>query len=73
MTLAQQLGKRLLYLRQQKGWSQLTLAIESGVNRNYLSDLERGSRNPTLVILSRLADALEVDLSTLLKGIKSIK
>lgn len=73
MTIAQQLGKRLLYLRQQKGWSQLTLAIESGVNRNYLSDLERGSRNPTLVILSRLADALEVDLSTLLKGINAIK
>jgi transcriptional regulator with XRE-family HTH domain len=69
MTLPQQLGKRIVYLRQQKGWSQLTLAIESGVNRNYLSDLERGQRNPTLIILSRIAEALTIDLSTLLKGI----
>jgi transcriptional regulator with XRE-family HTH domain len=73
MTIAQQLGKRIIYLRQQKGWSQLTLSIESGVNRNYLSDLERGQRNPTLMILARLADALSVDLPTLFKGIILIK
>lgn len=69
MTIQQQLGKRIMYLRQQKGWSQLTLALTSGINRNYLSDLERGQRNPTLTLLQRLASALEVDISTLLKGI----
>jgi transcriptional regulator with XRE-family HTH domain len=73
MTLAQQLGKRIAYLRQAKGWSQLTLAIEADINRNYLSDLERGRRNPSLVILRRLADAFAIDLSTLFLGIKVIK
>ena len=50
MTLLQQLGKRIRFLRTSKGWSQLTLAIESDVNRNYLSDLERGRRNPSIEI-----------------------
>jgi transcriptional regulator with XRE-family HTH domain len=70
MTLLTQLGKRIVYLRTEKNWSQLDLALESNVNRNYLSDLERGQRNPTLKILSKIADALGVDLATLFKGIK---
>jgi transcriptional regulator with XRE-family HTH domain len=70
MTLLTQLGKRIVYLRTEKGWSQLDLAIESQINRNYLSDLERGQRNPSLKILSKIADALGIDLTTLFKGIK---
>ena len=50
--------------------SQLTLAIESDINKNYISDLERGKRNPTLMILSRISKALNCDLSTLLQGIQ---
>lgn len=72
MTLLQQLGKRIEYLRKEKGWSQLTLAIEANINRNYLSDLERGRRNPTIKVLEKIASALTVDLATLLKGIKAI-
>lgn len=73
MTIPQQLGKRIVYLRQEKGWSQLTLALESNINRNYLSDLERGRRNPTLTILQRLVEALDTDLATLFKGIIPIR
>lgn len=72
MTLLQQLGKRIVYLRSEKGWSQLTLSVEANVNRNYLSDLERGRRNPTLKVLEKLAFALSIDLATLFKGIKAI-
>lgn len=50
--------------------SQLDLSVESGINKNYISDLERGRRNPTLMILSRLSKALDCDLSTLLQGIQ---
>jgi hypothetical protein len=72
MTLLQQLGKRIVFLRSEKDWSQLTLSLEANINRNYLSDLERGRRNPTLKVLEKIAFALGVDLATLFKGIKAI-
>jgi transcriptional regulator with XRE-family HTH domain len=70
MTINKQIGKRIQYLRNQKGISQLDLSLEAGVNRNYLSDLERGERNPTLKVLVKIAEALGVDLSTLVQGVK---
>ena len=71
MNINVQLGMRIRYLRKQKGLSQEDLALEAGVNKNYLSDLERGERNPTVAIVEKIASALEVDLSTLFKGIQS--
>lgn len=65
----EQLGLRIRYLRRQKGFSQEELAYHSEVNKNYISDLERGQRNPTLEILSRIAVGLDVTLSELFKGI----
>ena len=72
MTINKQLGYRIRYLRQNKGLSIEALALEADINRNYLGDLERGARNPTLVILNKIAKALEVDLSILFEGIKEI-
>ena len=69
MNVKSQLGMRIVYLRKQKGWSQLDLAIESDVNRNYLSDLENGRRNPTIDVLEKIANALGVTLEFLFKGI----
>ena len=54
MTINKQLGARIRYLRQQKGLSIEDLALEADINRNYLGDLERGSRNPTLIILNKM-------------------
>ena len=68
----EQLGMRIIFLRKQKGWSQLMLSIESGVNRNYISDLENGRRNPTLDVLERIANAFSISLSELFRGIESI-
>ena len=65
-----QLGKRIVYLRKKKKMSSLDLALESGINKNYLSDLENGRRNPTLKILRRIAIALDIDLSELFTGIR---
>ena len=65
-----QLGKRIAYLRKKKKMSQLDLSIESEINKNYISDLERGRRNPSLMILSKISKALGCDMSTLLQGIK---
>ena len=71
MTIEKQLGMRIRYLRNKKKMSQEELSFTSGVNRNYLSDLERGTRNPTLKVLEKIARALDIDLSTLLKGIET--
>lgn len=71
MTIEKQLGMRIRYLRTKKKMSIEELALEAGVNKNYLSDLERGTRNPTLKIMEKIAKALEIDLSTLVKGIET--
>jgi len=48
--------------------SQEELALDAGMKRSYLSDLERGTRNPSVRALGRLADALNVDPGELLKS-----
>lgn len=69
INILKQLGMRVRFLRKQKNYSIEHLALESNINKNYLSDLERGTRNPTIKILSRLCVALECDLSYLCQGI----
>lgn len=73
MNVTKQLGMRVRYLRKQKGMSQLELSLDSGVNKNYISDLERGDRNPTLIVLERIANSLDVTLEELFKGIQSFE
>lgn len=51
-------GRRLADLRKRVGWSQETLALQSGLARSYLGGVERGSRNLSLVAIARLADTL---------------
>ncbi len=64
-----ELGMRIKYLRTQKHWSQEDLALEANVNKNYISDLERGTRNPTVKVLEKIAQALSISLEELFKGI----
>lgn len=70
--LLYELGKRIAFLRKGKGMSQLDLSLECGIAKSYLSDLERGKRNPTIAVLSKIALGLGVSLEELFKGIKSI-
>ena len=69
MTINKQLGARIRYLRTQKNLTIEDLALEAEINRNYLCDLERGTRNPTVLVLNKIAKALEINLSTLFEGI----
>ena len=71
MNVNKQLGMRIRYLREQKKMTLEDLSFESNVNKNYLSDLERGNRNPTVKILERIALALDISLETLFKGIRT--
>jgi transcriptional regulator with XRE-family HTH domain len=66
MEVAAQLGKNTRRFRLEAGFSQEELAFRAGMKRSYLSDLERGTRNPSVRALGRLADALCVTPSQLL-------
>lgn len=60
-------GKNVRRLRDKAGLSQEELAFRAGMRRTYLSDLERGTRNPTVRALGRLAVALNVAPARLLE------
>ncbi len=66
MDIRKQVGVNLQRLRREKGWSQEALAFESGLHRTYVSGIERGVRNPTLLILGKLAKTLGVTPAELL-------
>lgn len=59
-------GKRLIELRKEHGWSQEKLALESGLARSYMGEVERGKRNISLINICILADTLGVAPSALL-------
>lgn len=66
MDVRQRLGINLRRLRLEKGLGQEKFALEYGFDRTYISGIERGVRNPTIVIVQKLADALEVPIAVLL-------
>lgn len=51
--------------REEMGVSQEALGYKAGLHRTYVSDIERGARNPTVKVIWRLANALEVEPSDL--------
>ncbi len=70
MNIAKRLGARIQKLRLEKGLSQEDLAFEAGLHRTYISHVERGSRNITVMGLCKVAKGLKMEPAELLKGIK---
>ena len=69
MRASYQLGMRIVYLRKQRGWTQEELSFQSGINKNYIGDMENGRRNPSLEIIERLAIAFGISISDLFLGV----
>ena len=59
-------GAHIRYLRNQQQLSQEQLAEKAGMHRTYIGMVERGERNPALLNLIRLAEALEVSLTSVM-------
>ena len=60
-------GKVLRALRVARGLSQEALALEAGIQRNYVSLIERGINQPTITIIFKLAAALEMKPSQMIE------
>ena len=55
-------ARNLRRLRVRRGLSQESLAADAGVDRSYVSRLERGLENPTVALLERLATAVDASI-----------
>ena len=67
MDIRHRLGTNLRKLRDANGWSQEAFADMAGIHRTYVSDIERGARNPTITVVERLAKPLSVTVGELLE------
>ena len=67
--LLKKFGDRVQSLRNQAGISQEKLAELAEMHRTYISGIERGERNVSLINIMRLANALNVSVSKLMEGI----
>ncbi|HEV2577112.1 MAG TPA: helix-turn-helix transcriptional regulator [Acidobacteriaceae bacterium] len=63
-------GDRLRGLRAKRGWRQIDLAEQAGIHENYVSDLELGRKEICIKTLQMIAQAFEMKIAELLKGIE---
>jgi len=66
--LRKAVGLRIVQARLRRGWSQASLARRLEVSRERLGGWERGSSAPSLEVLARLSDVLEVTCEELVRG-----
>jgi transcriptional regulator with XRE-family HTH domain len=67
MDMRKLVGRNVRSFRLKKGLTQEELSATSGFSQQYISDLERGLRNPTVVSVYELAQAMGVNYLELLK------
>lgn len=70
MNICVQVGTNIRKLRNGKKLSQEELAYEAGIDRSYLSEIENGHKNLSIVMLEQIANALDVKVTVLLAGYK---
>jgi transcriptional regulator with XRE-family HTH domain len=60
------LGRNVRKIRQQRRMTQEKLAFEADIDLTYVGGIERGKRNPSLLVMARIAEALSIPLAKLL-------
>jgi len=63
------IGESIRHFRMKKGISQEELSFQSELHRTYISDIERGVRNVSIVNIKKIATALGISISKLTKGL----
>lgn len=65
MDIKEKFGQKIKSLRELKGYSIEYLANISNIDRTYISDIEKGKRNVSLLIIEKLSKALDVNIQEL--------
>jgi transcriptional regulator with XRE-family HTH domain len=65
MNIKEKIGNRIRKLRQDKHLSQEAFADQCELDRTYISSIEKGKRNVSIINLEKIANALNINLSTL--------
>lgn len=60
------LGTKLRSYREAKGLSQEEVSFGAGIHRTYLSQIELGDRNPSFLVLVRICNTLNINISELM-------
>lgn len=68
MDVRKRVGLNVQALRRAKGLTQEELGHRAKIHQTYLSGIEQGRRNPSLIVLARLAKALKAGLEELVKA-----
>ncbi|GAO23534.1 helix-turn-helix domain protein [Alicycliphilus sp. B1] len=66
----QAFGQALRSLRTKRKWTQTDLALRADVDRNYVSLIELGRNSPSVRLMFRLCDALDITPSDMLKDVE---
>ncbi|MBY0618643.1 helix-turn-helix domain-containing protein [Sphingomonas ursincola] len=70
MDVRGRLAANMKRLRKERGWSQEALADAAGLDRTYVSGIERKVKNPTIMVVDRIALALGCRLGDLLDSLE---
>lgn len=64
MNIKEKFGLKVKTIREEKGFSIEQLANVSNVDRNYISDIEKGKRNASIEIIEKVINGLDTDFAT---------
>lgn len=67
MSVQQRVSRNIQRIRRNKDLSQEEVAHRAAIHQTYLSGVETGKRNPSILVLERIAKALGVDISEIFK------
>lgn len=69
MDVSSRFGVRLRQLRRERNLTQLRMAVDFGIDRSFISDVERGRKSISLPMLEIIALGLKITLSELLRDL----
>lgn len=72
MALESAFGQTIRQLRKERGFSQEKLAFESNLDRSFISQLECGIKQPSLITIFQLAKALKISPSIIIKNVETL-
>ena len=73
MNIQQKYGIKVKKFRINKGWSQEKLALNADLDRTYIPSIEKGERNVSIVVIEKIAIALDVDIEDFFDSNSEIK